>query len=154
VNANGEEGVNRASGERGVIPPESECADYRGRTIMYLAADNGNFRGANFDGPWFRYPNSMAHADLTGASLRDVVADVVDLRGANLSGADLSNARLRPCPGPDLGACLEDARLAATTILPSSRAEAFARGMVAIDRAAAPRRLRLASATMRRSGSA
>lgn len=50
---------------RGVNPAESECTDYRGRTIMYLAAENRNFRGANFDGAQFRYLNSMARADLT-----------------------------------------------------------------------------------------
>jgi uncharacterized protein YjbI with pentapeptide repeats len=105
---------------------------------MYVNAEGGNFRGARFDGARFYYLNSLARADLTGASLRGVVADVVDLRGANLAGADLSNAHLRACTVPDIGACVEDARIDARTLLPFSRREAFARGMVAIDRAGTP----------------
>ena len=142
VNARGEEGLNPLPSRGADMPLNGECADYRGRQLMYLQLENGNFRGANFDGAQFRYLNFMARADLTGASLRDVVADVVDLREANLSGADLSGARLRPCPGPDRGACVQDARIDARTILPFPRKEAFARGMVAVDRSGAVPRFR------------
>ena len=133
VNATGEEGLNQPP-PRGADPPmHGECADYRGRLLMYFQLEGANVRGANFDGAQFRYLNSLGGSDLTGANLRNVVADVVNLREANLSGADLSGARLRPCPGPDRGACVQGARFDARTILPFSREEALARGMVAID---------------------
>jgi uncharacterized protein YjbI with pentapeptide repeats len=76
----------------------------------------------------------MSRADLTGASLRHALVDMLDLTDADLLGADLSDARLKPCPDRRSGACLSGARFDARTILPFSRAEAVARGMVAIDR--------------------
>jgi uncharacterized protein YjbI with pentapeptide repeats len=54
---------------------------------MYLLGDERSFRGANFDGAQFRYLNFMTGADLTGASLRNIVGDAADLGNANLSGA-------------------------------------------------------------------
>ena len=76
----------------------------------------------------------MTGADLTGASLRNIVGDAADLSNANLSGADLFNARLKACPEPGFaGFCLAGARFDASTRLPFSREEALARGMVAID---------------------
>ncbi len=130
MNDHGEEGLNQPSREE----RDNECADYRGNLVMYLGGDDRNFRGANFDGARFRYLNFMTRADLTGASMRDILGDQVDLSNANLSGADLSNGRLKPCPRPGLsGACLAGARFDARTILPFSREEALARGMVAVD---------------------
>ena len=129
VNGRGEEGLNQPSkNER-----DSECADYKGKLVMYLRGDDGNFRGANFDGAQFRYLNSVERADLTGAKLTNILGDMLDLGNANLSGADLANARLKPCQENRVGACLTGARFDARTILPFSREEAVARGMVAID---------------------
>ena len=130
LNERGEEGLNQPSrGER-----DNECADYRGKLVMYLQGDDANFRGANFDGAQFRYLNFMTGADLTGASLRNIIGDAMDLNNASLSSADLSNANLKLCPRPGLvGACFAGARFDANTIFPFSREEALARGMVAID---------------------
>jgi len=124
-------------GEEGLNPParnheNNECADYRGKLVMYLRGDGGNFRGANFDGAQFRYLNSMKRADLTGAKLTNILADMLDLAGTNLSAADLSGARLKKCEDPG-GACLAGARFDAKTILPFSREEALARGMAAAE---------------------
>jgi uncharacterized protein YjbI with pentapeptide repeats len=130
VNDQREEGLNQPSRDE----RDNECADYRGKLVMYLHGDDSNFRGANFDGAQFRYVNFMTGADLTGASLRNIIGDMMDLNNANLSDADLSNARLKPCPPPGLsGVCLAGARFDAGTLLPFSREEALARGMVAVD---------------------
>src|SRR5262249_7958119 len=92
-----------------------------------------NFRGANFDRAQFRYLNSMKRADLTGAKLTNILADMLDLAGANLSAADLSGAQMKPCDEVGVGACLKGARFDAKTILPFSREEALARGMTAAE---------------------
>lgn len=135
VNARGEAGFNHPLPGRSRVSRESECVDFSGRILVYVSAEGGNFRGANFEGARFLYLNNMIGADLTGARLRGIEGDMIELTGANLSGADLSGALLRPCPPPAIngGACLAGARFDLRTVLPFSRDEALARGMVPVD---------------------
>jgi hypothetical protein len=135
VNARAEEGLNQPLRGRSGVSRDSECVDFSGRVLMYVAGEGGNFRGANFDGARFLYLNTMIGADLTGARLRGIEGAMIELTRANLSGADLSGARLRSCPVPAThgGACLAGARFDTRTILPFSRDEALARGMVPMD---------------------
>ena len=134
VNGRGEEGFNQPPSDLPKVRRDSECIDFSGRVLMYVLVEGGNFRGANFDKVQFRYLNTMMDADLTGARMRGVEGDQIELTGANLSGADLSAACLRPCglPAIPTGACLAGARFDARTILPFSRDEALARGMVPV----------------------
>ena len=123
-----------AQGHRGLNPPapapaSNECADYRGRVVLYLNAEGGDFRGADFDRARFRYLNLLAGANPTGARLTNVDAATVDLAGANLRAADLTGAVFAPCVPSGAGACLDGAIYDERTRLPFPEAEAIARGM-------------------------
>jgi len=131
INARNDEGLNPpAKGE-----PDNECADYRGKIVVYVQGENGNFRGANFNGAQFRYLNLMSRADFTGAVLTNIIGDSADVGDANFSGADFTGASLKPCRQDGSGFCLPGARFDAGTKLPFTPDEALARGMVAMDEA-------------------
>src|SRR5262249_42288013 len=130
INARGEEGLNPPARNES----DNECADFRGKLVMYFRGARGNFRGANFDGAQFRYLNSFAGGDFTGARLTNIVGDMADLRNANFSGADFTDAQIRAWQEQEqVGFRLKGARFDTATILPFDPKEAEAQGMIAID---------------------